>query len=168
MWKRMFLILLCKGILEEPKLYPPFSVFRVSVPSQVVMAAANPHTLRSPSCRPLRNPLTWTMGTQNPTTATAMGMGMVPGTLSITTQQVFMPTMAVMGTDPCQARWEALASVLHTGEGGTFYLIFNILKISFKSFLLFVVIFPKIHSEQVMRLNFLAPVRPDFRKDTQK
>lgn len=109
-----------KVILEEPKLYPPFSVFRVSVPSPVVTAAANPHTLRSPSCHLLHNPLTWTMGTQNPTMATAMGMGMVPGTLSITTQQVFMLTTAAMGTDPCQARWEALASVLHTGEGGTF------------------------------------------------
>lgn len=122
MWKRMFLILHCKDILEGPKLFPPFSVFRVSVPSPVVTAAANPHTLRIPSCQPCHNPLTWTMGTQNPTTATAMGMGMEPGTLSTTTQQVFMLTMAVMGTDPCQARWEALAWVLHTGEGGTFHL----------------------------------------------
>lgn len=136
-WKRMFLILHCKGISEPAKLYPPFSVFRVSVPSPVVMAAANPHTLRSPSCRPLHNPLTWTMGTQSPTTATAMGVGMEPGTRSTTTQQVFMLTTAVTGTDPCQARWEALASVLHTGKGGVFYMIFNILKTSLKSFLLF-------------------------------
>lgn len=144
-------------------------MFRVSVPSPVVMAAANPHTLRSPSCRPLHNPLTWTMGTQSQTTATAMGMGMEPGTLSTTTQQVFMLTTAATGTDPCQARWEALASVLHTGECGTFDLIFNILKTYFKSFLfLFFAIFPNIHSEQVMRLNILAPVRSDFSKDTQK
>lgn len=142
MWKRMFLFLHCKGISKEPKLYPPFSVFRVSVPSPVATAAANPHILRSPSCRPLHNPLIWTMGTQNPTTATAMGMGMEPGTLSTTTQQVFMLTTAVTGTDPCQARWEALASVLRTGEGGAFYLIFNILKTSFKSFLLFLRYFP--------------------------
>lgn len=56
------------------------------------------------------------MDTQNPTVATATGMGSEPGTLSTITQQDFILTMAVMETDPCQARWEALASVLHTGE----------------------------------------------------
>lgn len=126
MWKYMFLILHCKGILEELYLHAHFSVFRLSVPSPAVTAAANLHTLRSPSCRHPRSPLTWTMGTPNPTTATATGTGteMEPGTLSTTTQQGFMLTTALMGIDPCQVRWEASASVLHTGEGGTFSLIF--------------------------------------------
>lgn len=106
----------CKDILEEPYLQLRFSVLRVSVPSPVVTAAANLHTLRSPSFQPLHSPRTWTMDTQDPTAATATGMGMEPGTLSTTTQQDFMLTMAVMETDPCQARWEASASVLHTGE----------------------------------------------------
>lgn len=56
------------------------------------------------------------MDTQNPTAATATGMGMEPDTLSTTTRQDFMLIMAVMETDPCPARWEALASALHTGE----------------------------------------------------
>lgn len=56
------------------------------------------------------------MDIQNPTAATATGMGMEPGTLNTTTQRDFMLTMAVMETGPCQARWEALASALHTGE----------------------------------------------------
>lgn len=52
--------------------------------------------------------------------ATATGTGMEPGTRSTTTQQDFMLTMAVMETDPCQVRWEASASALHTGEGRIF------------------------------------------------
>lgn len=106
----------CKVIMGEPYLQLRFSVLRVSVPSRVVTAAANLHTLRSPSFQPLHSPLTWTTDTQKPTAATATGMEMETGTLSTTTQQDFMLTMAVMETDPCQARWEALASVLHTGK----------------------------------------------------
>lgn len=118
-------------ILEELYLHAHFSVFRLSVPSPAVTAAANLHTLRSPSCRPPHSPLTWTMGTPNPTMATATGTEMEPGTLSTTTQQGFMLTMALMGTDPCQVRWEASASVLQTGEGGTFSLIFILIFIEY-------------------------------------
>lgn len=106
---------LCKDILEEACLQLRFSVLRVSVPSPVVMAAANLHTPRSPSFQPIHSTPTWTMDKQKPA-ATATGMGMEPGTLSTTTQQDFMLTMAVMETKPYQARWETLASVLHTGE----------------------------------------------------
>lgn len=45
-----------------------------------------------------------------------MDMGTELGMLSTTTQLDFMLIMAAMETDLCQARWEALAWVPHTGE----------------------------------------------------
>lgn len=103
---------------------------RISVPSPADMVApvANLHTplnprahrllsiSRFPIPHRLPSPLTWITDMPDPTTATAMDMEMEPGTLSTTTQQDFIPIMAAMETDLCQARWEALVSAPHTAQ----------------------------------------------------